>query len=149
MGLPPVAANRSNRAVWAAVQPTPNGRYSRSRYERELTAIRKLVAQYPNGGAFNTLGVAEFRCGNYQAAIDACQKAIELQPNESGHEVPFPVDYAVVAMCYLHLGQLDTVEEYRMKMEQAMNSLAFLNDAECESFRVELSSAKETYRLSR
>lgn len=146
---PPAAADRLNWAVWAVVQPTPNGRYSRSRYEQELTAIRKLVAQYPNGGAYNTLGVAEFRCGNYQAAIDACQKSIELQPKESGLEVPFPVDFAVVAMCYLYLGQLEKVEEYRIKMEQAMKSVTFLNNAECESFQAELKAALEAHRQTR
>jgi hypothetical protein len=93
--------------------------------------------------------VAEFRCGNYQAATDACQKSSELQPKESGLEVPFPVDFAVVAMCYLHLGRLDKVEEYRMKMEQAMNCLTFLNNAECESFQAELKAALDAHRQTR
>jgi hypothetical protein len=74
---------------------------------------------------------------------------IELQPKQYELSVPFPVDYAVVAMSYLHLGQLDKAEEYRVKLDEPMNSLTFMNIAVCESFRVELSSAMETYRQSR
>ena len=52
-------------------------------------------------------------------------------------------------MSYLHLVQLDKAEEYRIKMEQALNSLTFMNNAECESFQAELKAAIEAHRQTR
>jgi serine/threonine protein kinase/Tfp pilus assembly protein PilF len=67
-----------------------------------LTLARGVVEQAPEVGlAWNTLGVALYRTGNWKAAIAALEKSMELRKGGDG------LDWFVVAMAHWQLGEKD------------------------------------------
>ena len=126
-------ATQINLVIWEKVR-TANVKINGS----ELKSIRDLVAAKPLGIYYNTLSVAEFRCKNFEQAIDAAHKSIELMPAQQGLPGPHAIDLAIMAMCHLELGEERLAEEYRVKFEEAMKLQSFENDEKCLSFAKEM-----------
>jgi serine/threonine protein kinase/Flp pilus assembly protein TadD len=79
---------------------------------RAVRLARKAVEMSPQDGNFwNTLGVAQYRAGNWQAAIDSLTKA------EALHQGGDPVDFFFLAMAHRQLGHQ---EQSRKRYDQAV-----------------------------
>jgi serine/threonine protein kinase len=76
--------NRS--AYLLATSPSPKSRDP----SRAVELAKQAVALDPqNGGLWNTLGVAQYRAGDWKAAVHALKTARELEPDMSNHPAFF------------------------------------------------------------
>lgn len=81
---------------------------------RGLELARRCVEQLPTTAAYlNTLGVAQYRVGEWQAAIETLQKAEAALP-----DVDFGYNALVIAMAHWQLGRHD---EARNWLQQAVD----------------------------
>ncbi|HEX4415736.1 MAG TPA: protein kinase [Lacipirellulaceae bacterium] len=100
---------------------------------------QKAVALEPNdGGIWNTLGVAQYRAGNWQAAVKALNQAMALRKGGD------PYDYFFLAMAQQKSGHPDEARKWYDKALEWMKAKA-PRDKELIRFRAE---AAETLGLS-
>jgi hypothetical protein len=119
-----------NNRSWAAVrQPdTPP-----NRRERALRQAREASRLGPeNGGFLNTLGVALYRCGQYQAALDALTRSEQLNTAQGG--TADPADLAFMAMAQHRLGKKEAARQTLASLRQAANSPRYASDEESQAF---------------
>jgi tetratricopeptide (TPR) repeat protein len=83
-----------------------------------------------NGDFWNTVGVAEYRAGNWQAAMEALMKSMDL--NDGGAAV----DWFFLAMSHWQLGYEDEAREWYTKAVEWMETNATDNE-ELIRFRTE------------
>ena len=76
--------------------------------------------------------------GNYREAIEAALKSVALSPQA------FPGDYAVLAMSYSRLGEIEPANEYREKFNTAMRLDEFKNDKDYISLALEVENSFES-----
>ncbi|MEM9827457.1 MAG: tetratricopeptide repeat protein [Planctomycetota bacterium] len=100
--------------------------------------MRVVCKEFPLALFLNTLGVAEYRLGNYQAAVEACLQSVELSPQQLGVAEFHARDLAFLAMSYHQLGKAREAETYRRQFLEAMKKDAFRDDEECLGFAREL-----------
>jgi tetratricopeptide (TPR) repeat protein len=62
-----------------------------------------------NGNLWNTLGVAHYRSGNWQDAIDAIQKSLDLRKGGDSY------DFFFLTMAHWQLGDKDQAREWHAK----------------------------------
>jgi tetratricopeptide (TPR) repeat protein len=83
--------------------------------DRAVELAKKAVLLAPKAGMYwNTLGAAHYRAGDWEAAVAALDKAVEL------HQGVDPVDQLFLAMAYRKLGKDD---ESRVAYNQALQWL--------------------------
>lgn len=125
-------ASSTNETVWQKV--VADGQIS----DAELERMQAVVRDFPMGTYFNTLGVAEYRAGNFDAAIAACRKSVELTPTEMNLPGPHAGDLAFLAMSHFQLGKKGQADEYRNQFVNAMKQDAFKDDEACLGFAKEV-----------
>lgn len=133
--IPPLDTKQAanlNRTFWPQVAPS-----GAKPTTVTLDWIQAVARDFPLGSHFNTLGVAEYRAGNFQASIDACLKSVQLTPTELNLPGPYAGDLAFLAMSHFQLGHKDEAEEYRKQFSEAMKLAAFKDDQECIGFAEE------------
>ena len=122
-------------ASWSFVR-APDGR--RDDYLRALRRAEAAVRLAPENGTYlKTLGVALYRVGRYEEALEALRRAIALDTAKRGG--PTPTELAFLAMAHHRLGHaaearagLDVLRS-RMRDPEATKdpeSQAFLHEAE-------------------
>ena len=80
--------------------------------EAAVNAFKQLVETYPDYiGGFLGLGHAYERLSRYDEAIDAVQKAIEINPKD-------PLVYTSLSMCYQRKGMIQEAEDAMAKSQQ-------------------------------
>jgi Tetratricopeptide repeat len=104
----------------------------------EVKRLAQLSATLNRGIYFNTLGVAHYRMGNYQAAIEACLKSLELTPKEKHLPGPYAGDLAFLAMSHFQLGDRQEADKYRHQLSESMKLVTYKEDKECIGFREEV-----------
>jgi tetratricopeptide (TPR) repeat protein len=111
--LKPGDAGSHNSLAWLlATAADPQLREA----EEAVAHAKKAVELAPRvGGYFNTLGVAQYRAGDYRAAIEALKKSMELGAGGGAH------DFFFLAMAYWQLGD---GEESRRWYEKAVGWMA-------------------------
>ena len=132
-----VKALEENNLIWEKVKAPPQDGNPPLTNE-EMEAIRQTCTSFPRGMYFNTLGAAEYRMGNFEQAITACERALELTPTEWSFLGPHPGDLAILAMSHFQLGKPTQADQFREQFLKAMQSERFKNDEECQSFAREL-----------
>ncbi|QEG22206.1 protein kinase domain-containing protein [Mariniblastus fucicola] len=125
-------AQAVNNATWNRVS-TSEAFENSPLSDIEILQYRKIVLQHPRDIFFNTLATAEYRMGNFERAIKAALKSIELSPGP-----PFPGDYAVIAMSQFKLDERESADETRETFIESLNAQEYANDAECKSFAGEV-----------
>ena len=85
-----------------------------NQYDAEaIPLLEKVVAARPDSAdAYNYLGYSHRKIGEYEAALDAYQRALKLQPRHLGAN-----EY--LGELYLELGQLDKAEERLAVLDDA------------------------------
>jgi tetratricopeptide (TPR) repeat protein len=88
---------------------------------RAVELAKKATEQAPNiGGLWNTLGAAQYRAGDWQAAVAAFNKSMELRNGGDAH------DWFFLAMVHWRLGERDKA---RQRYEQAVQWIEKNNQA--------------------
>ncbi len=125
---------RLNLKIWEQVK-IPN---SPKPDEILIDLFRAQLSQTPRAHYFNTLGTAEYRLGNYQAAIDACSQSLETLPKELQTTGPHPIDLAVIAMAYDKLGNKEEASNFKTRFEESIRSEEYRFDKDCLLFATEI-----------
>ena len=100
----------------------------------DVAQMEAVIRDVPHGLHFSTLGVTRYRTGNYEAAIEASLKSVELTPKEIEIPGPLPIDYAILAMSHLQLDRKEEAEKYREQLTEAMKAPFFKDVNECLKF---------------
>jgi hypothetical protein len=108
---------RLNDASWAvACKPdAAEAAYRRALLQAE-EACRRVGG---NGEWLNTLGVAQYRAGQYQAALDTLMHSEKLQTAQL--KGPPPADLAFLAMAQQQVGQTDQACATLVRLREAMS----------------------------
>ncbi len=124
-----------NHESWQVVRepnrPAPD-------YERALRQAEQACQGEPKEGNFrNTLGVAQYRNGQYREALESL-KASD-QANQADHQGSMPADLAFLAMAHHRLGHRAEAANCLERLQKAMKtprwradqeSIGFLHEAE-------------------
>jgi len=95
--LKPDLAISYNNLAWA-MATRPDSKFRDP--GRAVELAKKAIELAPNGGVFwNTLGVAEYRAGDWKAAIDALTKSLEVRKGGDSF------DWFFLAMAHWQLGE--------------------------------------------
>jgi len=139
----------ANNECWKVVAAADR---SGQEYESALQTARTVCENVPDNGSFlNTLGVAEYRVGNYAEAVTSLTRSRAL--NRESYKSDLPADVAFLAMAYYRLGQSDEglrcLTDLRALMKQPRwsgneEAVRFLREAEAERLAAELTSRSGT-----
>jgi hypothetical protein len=88
-----------------------------------------------NGNFLNTLGVAQYRVGQYRDALTTLTQAEPL--NAKRYRDTFPGDPAFMAMAHYHLGQKDQATTALSRLRERMKEPRWAIDAESQAFHRE------------
>jgi len=91
---------------------------------------KKAVELAPNGGNWNTLGVAHYRAGAWKAALAALEKSVELRQGGDSF------DWFFLAMCHEKLGDKEKARQWYDKAVEWMDKNWPQND-DLRRFRTE------------
>jgi hypothetical protein len=125
------SVERFNAAAWTLVQAPGHPEADTRRALRLAAASCRLRPD--SGPELNTLGVAQYRAGQYALALTTLERSNTLNGQKE------PADLAFLAMAQYQLGQLDqaqaTLERLRGLLDQSPNhtramNLGFLREAE-------------------
>jgi serine/threonine protein kinase/Flp pilus assembly protein TadD len=127
-GSAPLVASIHNSLAWLlATRPDEESRD----IERAVDSARKAVALDPwRGDDWNTLGVALYRAGNWQEALEALRKSTSIR---SGGD---SFDWYFLAMVHWRLGDRDEARRQFARAVDWMNKHG-PNDKELQRFRAE------------
>jgi eukaryotic-like serine/threonine-protein kinase len=107
-----------------------------ARPERYALALRQAEAvcrlEPDNGGAINTLGVAIYRNGRFQEALDWLTRSDQINSVlfKGGH----PADVAFLAMTQFKLGDHEKARVLLMDLRRLLKLPRWSNDAEAQGF---------------
>jgi WD40 repeat protein len=126
----PVDAMRLNNASWSvAGRPDAEAAAYRLALRQAETACRSS----PEDGVFlNTLGVAQYRVGQYRQAVATLTHADKL--NSVAYRGSTPADLAFLAMAQHRLGQMEQARAALSRLREAMRKPQWNNDQEAQGF---------------
>ena len=109
-----------------------------------LQRMKDVCTRFPRGVYFHTLGLAQYRAGEFEPAIGSFQKSMELSPAELEASGVSPVDLGFTAMCHHRLGNTAMASEYRNKtMTAASEHLDSVLNPEFQAILSEMLSTLE------
>jgi Flp pilus assembly protein TadD len=122
-----------NVASWNVVS---HAKASEAAYRRALLQAEEACRLTPGDGALlNTLGVAQYRCGRYEAAAATLMKADQL--NAVTYKGSIPGDLAFLAMAQHQLGQKDRARESLERLRKSMQGETWANNEEAKALALE------------
>jgi tetratricopeptide (TPR) repeat protein len=125
--LEPTAINHNDLAWFLATSPLSHQRYWADAAELAARAVELAPAE---GGYWNTLGIARYRTGQWQSAIDALNKSMELRKGGDA------TDWFFLSMAHWQLGHQDEARQWHDKAFQWINKNQ-PNNGELRRFREE------------
>jgi WD40 repeat protein len=119
-----------NTASWATVA-RPGG--DPAEYTLALRRAEEACRLQPERGVYlNTLGVAQYRAGRYEAARQTLKHSEPI--NRASQGEAYPPDLAFLAMTYYRLGQKAEAEDVLRRLREAMRQPRFAGDEEWAGF---------------
>jgi dipeptidyl aminopeptidase/acylaminoacyl peptidase len=119
-----------NKKSWEVVRQVNSDAAAR---ERALRQAREACRLEPDNGLYlNTLGVALYRAGQYQAALETLTRSEKL--NTAAFKTVVPADLAFQAMAQQRLGKKEAAQQSLARLRQAAKSPRWANDAESQAF---------------
>jgi WD40 repeat protein/tRNA A-37 threonylcarbamoyl transferase component Bud32 len=127
-GRYPEDIQKLNNTAWAIVRrpdSTPGAAH------RALQLAEAASRLQPGSGLFlNTLGVAQYRVGEYQKARDTLERSEAL--NRTRYKVDQPADLAFLAMARHRLGQAAEAQAYLARLRKALAEPRWAADQEAK-----------------
>jgi tetratricopeptide (TPR) repeat protein len=94
-------------------------RRSAEQYAEALRLAAEITQIQPESGYYmNTLGVAQYRVGRFQEAVESLTRSESLNAKQIGS--PHPVDLAFLAMAYHRAGKIDQANEVLARARELM-----------------------------
>jgi tetratricopeptide (TPR) repeat protein len=122
--------NVLNGASWAIVsEPGADASAYRLALRQAEEACRLASG---NGLYLNTLGVAQYRLGHYEQALETLLRSEKL--NSVGFQGSHPADLAFLAMTYHQLGQKGPAEEMLERLRETRKKPQWAGDVEAPAF---------------
>jgi WD40 repeat protein len=119
-----------NWASWAVVR---NPAESADAYRLALRHAEIAHRLAPDSGfILNTLGVAQYRTGQYAQALQTLARSDQL--NAASSRGSLPADLAFLAMTHHQLGQLDQAAAYLDRLRQSLKAPRSTGDEESQTF---------------
>jgi tetratricopeptide (TPR) repeat protein len=113
----PEDAGRLNEESWNVVRP-PGG--ERAAYLRALRLAQAACRIAPQNGTYlNTLGVAQYRAGQYRAALVTLTRSDQLNSQTLGSSIP--EDLAFLAMTHFRLGDIEKADAAFVRLREAID----------------------------
>jgi WD40 repeat protein len=126
----PENPNELNNLAWQLVK-LPDGEMSGHR--KALRYSEEACQLEPeNGNLLNTLGVAYYRVGNYEKALDVLSRTDKI--NALQDKGSHPADLAFLAMAHQQLGHAKEAEADLQLLRERMKDPRWAQDAEAEGF---------------
>ena len=107
----------------------------------QLALMRTICLTQSNGEFWNILGVAEYRSGNYRAAIKAAEQSVKLLPEQMGLDTIFPVDVAILSLSHSELGAADLATKFQQQFWDLMNHEDWKSNDYCLGLAQEMRDA--------
>ena len=121
-----------NRETWELVRkPTSNGTSPLS--QGQLQKMRDVCGKFPLAAYLTTLGVAEYRDGRNDAAIQTLNQAAESFSAERKLAGPSPFYLAFLAMAHQKLGHTEEATRYREQMLATIKETRYQFDGAAKS----------------
>jgi WD40 repeat protein/tRNA A-37 threonylcarbamoyl transferase component Bud32 len=131
-------SHRLNYLSWHAVR-CPDG--TRASYLQALHLAEAACRIDPNNGYYlNTLGVAQYRAGQYQVALTTLTRSNQL--NSQAFEGSIPDDLAFLALTHFRLGELDKASSALGLLREAMKKSDWAQSADGRAFLREAEAIK-------
>ncbi len=125
-------AATTNWETWELVRkPSSDG--SSPLPQRQLQKMRDVCSKFPSTAYLTTLGVAEYRDGRHDAAIQKLNQAAESFSAEMKLSGPSPFYMAFLAMAHHKLGHTEEVTRYRDQMLATIKEPRYQFDASAKS----------------
>jgi tetratricopeptide (TPR) repeat protein len=122
---PDIDEDELNNASWATVRQ-PDAKPDQ--YKLALKQAEMICRIAPENGYYlNTLGVAQYRVGLYQNAIDTLLRADKINRG-------FPADLAFLIMAHHQLGHKDKAKVFLERLREIMKQPRWANDKESKAF---------------
>jgi tetratricopeptide (TPR) repeat protein len=102
-------------------------------YRVALRKARAATLLAPENGLYlNTRGIAEYRLGRYDEALDTLSRSeqINVRVFSGGH----PADIAFIAMCMHHLGMAEGARNNLIRLQELMKQDPWNRNNECQLF---------------
>jgi uncharacterized protein HemY len=126
----PENPNELNKLAWQLVK-SPGG--DMSDHRKALRFSEEACQLEPENGDFlSTLGVAYYRVGNYEKALDVLARSDKI--NALKDKGPRPTDLAVLAMALEQLGHAKEAEAELQLLRERMKDPRFATDAGAQVF---------------
>jgi tetratricopeptide (TPR) repeat protein len=136
-------ARALNEASWAVVR---NPSVSASAYQHALRQVEAACHLQPNNQhVLNTRGVAYYRVGKYQEALQELTLSNQYFKPLSAHDVSFAHGLAFLAMTQHRLGQKEQAQATLDRLREVMHQPRSANDAQAQGF---LREAEELLRTN-
>jgi WD40 repeat protein/serine/threonine protein kinase len=119
-----------NDASWSVVREPdlPNERYQLAL--RQAQAAARVRPQ--DGAILNTLGVALYRVGEFQEAVETLSQSDQLNSKARGESEP--ADLAFLAMAHSKLGNQDEAKKFLGRLRAALSEPKRKGDAKSQAF---------------
>ncbi len=125
-----VNANDLNDRSWSIV--TQPGR-TVDEYQLAVRYMESACEVAPdNGYLLNTLGIAEYRVGDYENAAQTLSRSDVLNIPAYGGSIP--ADVAFLVMAHRQLGHADEAAQYLKQLRQLLETDEWKGDAESQAF---------------
>jgi tetratricopeptide (TPR) repeat protein len=135
-------AHALNEASWAVVR---NPGASASAYQHALRQVEAACHLQPNNKhALNTRGVAYYRVGQYQEALQALTLSTQYFKPLRAHDVSFAHGLAFLAMAQHQLGQREQAQATLDRLREVMHQPRSANDAQAQGFLLEAEELLKT-----
>jgi tetratricopeptide (TPR) repeat protein len=116
-----------NNASWRVVRQPGQSLDAYRRALRQAEVACRLAPQ--NGNYLNTLGVAQYRLGQYQEALATLTRSDQLRSKGS-----HPADLAFLAMAQHQLGQKEQAQATLARLREAMKNPTWAKNAQAQGF---------------
>jgi WD40 repeat protein/tRNA A-37 threonylcarbamoyl transferase component Bud32 len=126
----PEDAYRLNGASWAVARDRDAAPQAVRRALRAAQAACRIVPQ--SGSVLNTLGVAQYRAGDYEDAIATLTRSAQLMSEVTGH--PDPADLAFMALSHDRLGRKAQALEILGRLRKLMKLPECAQNQESQDF---------------
>ncbi len=104
-----------------------------SGYRKALRYSEEACQLEPeNGHLLNTLGVAYYRVGNYEKALDVLSRSDKI--NAVRVQRLYPADLAFLAMTHQQLGHAKEAQAELQRLRERMKDPRWAQDAEAQGF---------------
>ncbi len=121
-----------NEASWNVVRAPGAGAEA---YRKALAAAEAACRLRPGDlNVLNTLGIAQYRAGQYERAVATLLRCDGLRSRGAGESGTQPADLAFVTLAQYHLGQLVPARATLQRLRETMKQPLWANNPEARLF---------------